>query len=140
MGPRMKLSDERQSSGGVAVSTSSSVVSPSATRRAPASRNGRMPSATACRRSDARSGASVNLSLKAWHRQQLVQAHPSHEAGHAAIDAAHRLVGLPAAADLQGFTIASSASRMRRIGLAALLAQRPHQPLASTPSIVALIR
>ena len=100
------------SSGGVAVSTSSSVVSPSATRSAPASRSGRMPSATACRRSASMVGCLGHLFLEGLaHRQQLVQAHAAHEARHAAIDAAHRLVGLVAAADLPGLDDSRPAPR-----------------------------
>ena len=49
--------------GGVAASNSSSVVLPSATRRLPAKRRGRMPSFSACERSASMSGLSCTKDL-----------------------------------------------------------------------------
>jgi hypothetical protein len=88
---------------GVLRSTSSSVVTPSATFMAPARRSGRMPSFTAWRRSAGASSAGVHAVARGvGHHQQLVEAGAAAIAGMAAFQAAHRLVGPHAAGQSPG--------------------------------------
>ena len=96
--------DAGYSQGGVQRSTSSSVVTPSATFIAPARRSGRMPSLqrllAQLRRRRAPGGSPARAASVI--DQQFVQAGAAAVAGHAALEAAHRLVRPHAAGQAPG--------------------------------------
>jgi len=112
--------------------TSSSVVRPSATFITPDKRRGAQPLLG----HDAAQPGHVDRRVQRTadglgHWQQLVQADSSLVAGHAAVQAADGLVGLPFSAHAPRFDgIGQRVELQRIVGLLAMRAQRARQPLS----------